>query len=192
MDRIWEHVLEVDPHNERDLSPRRHREVYDALMERVPEVDDRLAQALYEVMLETWIPYDDALPTLRALKGRGLKLALISNVGVDVRGVLERSGMGDLFDAVILSFEVGAVKPHGPIFERALEALGVPPAGRSWSATAPATTPAPPTSASARCSCPAPTGSSTAWRWCSGSSAPDAPPRRATPRRRGRPAARGW
>jgi HAD superfamily hydrolase (TIGR01549 family) len=76
-------------------------------------------------MLETWIPYDDALPTLRALKARGLKLALISNVGVDVRGVLERSGMGDLFDAVILSFEVGAVKPHRPIFERALEALGV-------------------------------------------------------------------
>lgn len=33
-------------------------------------------------MLETWVPYDDALPTLRALKARGLKLALISNVGV--------------------------------------------------------------------------------------------------------------
>jgi HAD superfamily hydrolase (TIGR01549 family) len=128
VDRIWEHVLEVDPHNERDLSPSRHREVYDALMDRVPEVDAQLAEALYEVMLETWIPYDDALPTLRALKARGLKLALISNVGVDVRGVLERSGMGDLFDAVILSFEVGAVKPQRPIFQRALEALGVPAA----------------------------------------------------------------
>jgi HAD superfamily hydrolase (TIGR01549 family) len=127
VDRIWEHVVEVDPHNERDLSPRRHREVYDALVDRVPEVDDQLAEALYEVMLETWIPYDDAVPTLRALRARGLKLALISNVGVDVRGVLERSGMGGLFDAVILSFEVGAVKPNRPIFERALEALGVPP-----------------------------------------------------------------
>jgi len=127
VDRIWEHVLEVDPLNERDLSPRRHREVYDALMDRVPEVDQQLAQALYEVMLETWIPYDDALPTLQALKARRLKLALVSNVGIDVRGVLAHGGMGDLFDAVILSFEVGAVKPQGQIFQRALEALGVQP-----------------------------------------------------------------
>jgi len=126
VNRIWEHVLEVDPGNERDLPPARHREVYDTLMERVPGVDDALASALYEVMLETWVPYDDAVPVLRALKARGLKLALISNIGVDVRGVLTRGGMGDLFDAVILSFEVGAVKPHRPIFERALGALGVP------------------------------------------------------------------
>ena len=78
-------------------------------------------------MLETWVPYDDALPTLRALKARGRKLALISNVGVDVRGVLVRGGMGDLFDAVILSFEVGSVKPQRSIFQLALDALGVPP-----------------------------------------------------------------
>ncbi len=128
VDRIWEHVLEVDPRNERDLSPRRHREVYDALMDRVPGVDDALAAALYEVMLETWVPYDDALPVLRALRARGLKLALISNVGLDVRGVLARGGMAGLFDAVILSFEVGAVKPQGSIFQRALDALGVPAA----------------------------------------------------------------
>lgn len=127
VDRIWEHVLEVDPHNQRDLSSRRHREVYDALMARLPEVDEALSLALYQVMLETWIPYDDAVPVLRELRRRGLKLALISNVGVDVRSVLERGGMAGLFDAVILSFEVGAVKPHAPIFERALSALGVAP-----------------------------------------------------------------
>ncbi len=68
VNRIWEHVREVDPHNERDLSPRRHREVYDTLMQGVPQVDDELARSLYEVMLETWIPYDDAVPTLTALK----------------------------------------------------------------------------------------------------------------------------
>ena len=36
--------------------------------------------------------------------------------------------MGGLFDAVILSFEVGAVKPDRSIFQRALDALGVPAA----------------------------------------------------------------
>ena len=84
--------MEVDPENRRDLSSQEHREVYDRLVERVPGVDPVLAASLYEVMLETWVPYDDALPTLRALRARGLKLALISNVGVDVRGVLERGG----------------------------------------------------------------------------------------------------
>jgi HAD superfamily hydrolase (TIGR01509 family) len=125
--RIWEHALEVDPRSERDLSPARHREVFDALVTRLPDVDPGLGRALYEVLLEPWIPYDDAVPTLRELKRRGLRLALISNIGVDVRGVLERGGMAGLFDAVVLSFEVGALKPHRPIFERALEALGVPP-----------------------------------------------------------------
>ena len=130
IDRIWEHVLEVDPGNERDLSSLRHRQVYDALVARLPELEASLAASLYEVMLETWIPYDDTLPTLRALRARGLRLALISNVGLDVRSVLRRAGLEDLFDAVILSFEVGAVKPQPSIFQRALDALGVP-AGRA-------------------------------------------------------------
>lgn len=123
--RIWEHVQEVDPRSERDLSAARHREVYDALMERVPQVDDGLSHALYEVMLETWMPYEDALPTLRELKRRGVKVALVSNVGIDVRGLLARAGLSELIDAVILSYEAGAVKPHASIFERALQALGV-------------------------------------------------------------------
>jgi HAD superfamily hydrolase (TIGR01509 family) len=125
VNRIWEHVREVDPYNERDLSPVRHREVYDALMQRVPQVDDGLARSLYEVMLETWIPYDDAVPTLTELKRRGIKVALVSNVGIDVRAVLDRGGMQHLLDAVVLSYEAGSVKPNAPIFQRALDALGV-------------------------------------------------------------------
>jgi HAD superfamily hydrolase (TIGR01549 family) len=79
-------------------------------------------------MLETWVPYDDALPTLRELRRRGVKLAVISNAGVDVRRVLDRTGMTGLLDAVIISHEVGVVKPSPAIFERALVALGVAPA----------------------------------------------------------------
>jgi HAD superfamily hydrolase (TIGR01549 family) len=127
INRIWEHVREIDPKSERDLSSLRHREIYDTLMERIPGVDEELSRALYEVMLETWIPYTDTLPTLLELKRLGLKIALISNVGFDVRGVLERGGMAHLFDAVILSYEVGAVKPGSLIFERALEILGIAP-----------------------------------------------------------------
>jgi HAD superfamily hydrolase (TIGR01509 family) len=137
LNHVWEHVVEVDPRNERDLSPVRHREVYGALMERVPGGAEDLEQALYEVMLEVWIPYDDAVPTLKGLKARGLRTALVSNVGADIRPVLERAGLASLFDAVILSYEVGSVKPAAAIFERALAALDVAPAnalmvGDNW------------------------------------------------------------
>jgi FMN phosphatase YigB (HAD superfamily) len=126
VNRIWEHVRDVDPHNERDLSPQRHREVYDTLMTRVPNVDDDLAHALYECLLEPWIPYDDAVPTLVELRRRQVRIALVSNVGVDIRPVLDASNLTGLLDAVVLSYEAGAVKPSAPIFQRALEAVGVP------------------------------------------------------------------
>ena len=127
VNRIWEHVREVDPANERDLSPVRHREVYDTLMERVDAIDDVLAHALYECMLETWIPYTDTIGVLAELRRRGVRIALVSNVGIDVRPVLEAGEMTHLFDAVVLSYEAGSVKPAAPIFERALDAVGVAP-----------------------------------------------------------------
>ncbi len=118
--------MEVDPHSERNLSRTRHRQVYDQLTARVPGLEPGFAAALYERMLDTWVPYDDAPPLLEALRARGVKVALVSNAGVDVRVVLERRGLAPLFDAVVVSHEIGAVKPGKAIFERALEALGVP------------------------------------------------------------------
>ena len=127
VNRIWEHVREIDPDNERDLSPSQHRQVYDRLMQRVPAVDDDLAHALYECMLETWVPYDDSVPVLTELRRRGARLALVSNIGLDIRPVLDAAEMSALFDTVVLSYEAGAVKPRAPIFERALDGLGVGP-----------------------------------------------------------------
>jgi HAD superfamily hydrolase (TIGR01509 family) len=106
-------------------------------MARVPGGAEDLEQALYEVMLEVWLPYDDAVPTLRGLKARGIKTALVSNVGADIRPVIERAGLDGLLDAVVLSYEVGSVKPAAAIFERALAALEVKPAnalmvGDNW------------------------------------------------------------
>lgn len=127
LDRIWEHGADLDPRSERDLSPARHREVFDRILERLPDVDPALAHALYGTMLETWAPYDDAAPTLRELRRRGVRTALVSNIGVDARPVLDRGGIGHLLDAVVLSCEVGVTKPGAGIFERALAALGAVP-----------------------------------------------------------------
>jgi HAD superfamily hydrolase (TIGR01549 family) len=136
-DRIWEHAREIDPDSRRDLDPAIHREVYDAVVRDVPQVDEELATALYATMLDTWIPYDDAVPVLRALRDRGVRTALVSNAGVDVRVVLERAGLDQLLDAVVISHEHGIVKPSAEIFSEALTRIDVPAeralmVGDSW------------------------------------------------------------
>jgi putative hydrolase of the HAD superfamily len=67
---------------------------------------------------------------LEALRGRGLKLGLVSNA-FDPPALLHRDleqlGIADRIDVAVFSSEVGWRKPHPAIFERALEALGVRP-----------------------------------------------------------------
>lgn len=136
-DRIWERAREIDPDSRRDLDPASHRQVYDELVRCGPAVGDELADALYMSLLDTWVPYDDTVPVLRALRAAGIRTALVSNVGLDVRAVLDRGGVSELLDAVVLSYQVGVVKPHPGIFAAALDGLGVAPeralmVGDSW------------------------------------------------------------
>jgi putative hydrolase of the HAD superfamily len=65
---------------------------------------------------------------LEALRGRGLKLGLVSNAfdpGWLLHRDLEQMGLAERLDFSVFSSEVGKRKPHPAIFERALEALGV-------------------------------------------------------------------
>lgn len=137
LDRIWEGARLIDPDSRRDLGPIVHREVYDTLSETVAGLDRALAAAVYDTMLSMWSPYDDTVPTLRALQDAGIRTALVSNIGIDVRPVLSRTGLAGLLNDVVLSYEVGLVKPDVEIFSRALGRIGVPPeralmVGDSW------------------------------------------------------------
>ncbi len=125
LDHIWEHAGRVDPDNGRDLDPGRHREVFDEVMALRPEVGSELADALYACLLHQWQAYPDAVPTLRELRGRGIRTAILSNMGLDLHPVLARQGLIPYLDAVVLSWECGAVKPAAAAFEAALQALGV-------------------------------------------------------------------
>lgn len=71
--------------------------------------------------------YDQPAKVLAELRARGIRVALVSNYahGGVVRDSLSRLGLLAHFDAVIVSGEVGYVKPHPRIFEAALESLGV-------------------------------------------------------------------
>jgi putative hydrolase of the HAD superfamily len=75
--------------------------------------------------------YDDALEVVRALRERGVLLALVSNCSHNTTPIVERLGLEREFDTVLLSFEVGAMKPDPAIYQEALARLGGPDAARS-------------------------------------------------------------
>jgi HAD superfamily hydrolase (TIGR01509 family) len=125
--RIWDYAREIDPGSERDLSPRRHREVFDEMISRIGVIPEPLADALYRTMLDQWVAYAESASVLDALRTRGLGIALLSNVGIDPRGVLARTGLIGRYDAEVFSYEVGLVKPDPAIFRIAAERLGLDP-----------------------------------------------------------------
>jgi putative hydrolase of the HAD superfamily len=69
--------------------------------------------------------YDDSLPVVRELRTRGVKTALVSNCSHNTRPLVERLGLEDEFDVVILSVEVRAMKPDPVIYRITLDRLGV-------------------------------------------------------------------
>jgi HAD superfamily hydrolase (TIGR01509 family) len=62
---------------------------------------------------------------MRELHRRGLATAIVSNCDHSTRAVVERLGLYDEVNVVILSFEVGAAKPSPEIYRRALWWLNV-------------------------------------------------------------------
>ena len=71
--------------------------------------------------------YGDALPTLRALRERGVRTAVVSNCDHFARPLVEALGLKDEVDALVLSVEVGSHKPEAAIYLAALDALGARP-----------------------------------------------------------------
>jgi len=67
--------------------------------------------------------YDDAVPILRALRGHGLGIGLISNGQRDLEAFARHHRLD--VDVAIGSKSHGRTKPHASIFEKALAALGV-------------------------------------------------------------------
>ncbi|MBI4298558.1 MAG: HAD family hydrolase [Chloroflexi bacterium] len=90
--------------------------------EKAKEIWHRLRQLPYDLAL-----YDDVLPALNMLKGLGLTLGMISNTDETGKQLAERLGLAGHLDFAVTSGEVGAEKPHSPIFLAALERAGVEP-----------------------------------------------------------------
>jgi HAD superfamily hydrolase (TIGR01662 family) len=85
-------------------------------------------QAAQDVWSSYYVLADSTHALLEALRARGLKLAVVSNTASPqwlLQPILERQGIAERVDTIVLSSEVGKRKPHPAIFERALGELEV-------------------------------------------------------------------
>ena len=73
-----------------------------------------------------WRVFPEVFPTLSALRGAGLKLAVISNWDTRLPAILEGLGLAARFDVITVSALEGVEKPSPEIFRRTVERLGVP------------------------------------------------------------------
>lgn len=85
--------------------------------------------AVYERFTEpdAWHVFEDVRPALDALDRHGTRLAVVSNWDERLEPLLERLGLRQKFEAVIVSCHAGFTKPAPGIFTMALERLGLPP-----------------------------------------------------------------
>ncbi len=133
---VWRRVLERSSTAEelakgRDLSNARHREVWTALYDTAgcERLAPGLSQELYEltVSAECWEAFPDTLPTLQAVRDRGLRLGIVSDTGFDLRPAMDRLGLSPFLDTVVMSYQHGVCKPAATVFHTACERLGVDP-----------------------------------------------------------------
>ena len=87
----------------------------------------RLTDDLLRRYPEHPVAAEGALPTLRALRQRGLRLAVVTNGRAPLQHrKLAALGLLELLDAVLVSEHEGVAKPDSALFHRALDRLGVP------------------------------------------------------------------
>ena len=125
--RVPPHLAEVWA--DRDLTAHAHRAAYTGLAGLVDCGIEGLPDALYERILrpEGWLAYADTLPTLKVLRDASVPVAVVSNIGFDLRPITEALGVHDMLGSYVLSYEVGRCKPDPAIFEYACASLRVPP-----------------------------------------------------------------
>ncbi len=92
-------------------------------METAGRVWDRVRQIPYGLVL-----FEDVIPALGDLKEHGLTLATLTNVPWPIQQMCDELGLSPYLDFALTSWEVGAGKPHPPIFLEGLKRAGVAPA----------------------------------------------------------------
>lgn len=115
---------------QRDMSPERHRTTYTTLIEAAGLPWPGLTDALYERNAEprAWRPYPDTAAALDTLANQEIPVAVLSNIGWDLRPIFRYHGVDHLVRGYVLSYLEGVMKPDPRIFQTACDLLGHSPA----------------------------------------------------------------
>ena len=96
-----------------------------------PALPEPAASAPGELLTEALLAalrfraYPEVPGTLAALRGRGVRLVVVSNWDVSLHERLEETGLAPLRDGAVASAQAGAAKPDPAIFALGLELAGV-------------------------------------------------------------------
>jgi putative hydrolase of the HAD superfamily len=89
---------------------------------------DAKVHRLWLADFRSWLSIDhDTLDVLIDLKEGGTRMALLSNAGRDFGSYFRHGMLGDLFEQVFVSGELGTIKPSADIFQIVLNDLGITP-----------------------------------------------------------------
>nr|WP_145492417.1 MULTISPECIES: HAD family hydrolase [Streptomyces] len=113
----------------RDESAELHRAAFTGMSRLVPLPDPGLHGALYarHMTPAAWTACPDAPEVLRVLCERGIRVAVVSDIGWDPRPVFRAHGLAPFVGACVLSYEHGVRKPDVRLFSVACAALGADP-----------------------------------------------------------------
>jgi putative hydrolase of the HAD superfamily len=87
----------------------------------------RAVEMRVEFVRGALVPRDDAASTLAALRGRGLKVGVISDCSEEVVAAWPGTPLAPLVHEAVLSAAVGLKKPDPRVYELTCERLGVAP-----------------------------------------------------------------
>ncbi|HEY3060199.1 MAG TPA: HAD-IA family hydrolase [Chloroflexota bacterium] len=99
------------------------------LLEELAGLPHELAMAIWQRDgdLSATQPYPDTVDVLRAVHGRGVRIAIVSDIHYDPRAHFAAHGLSECIGAFVLSFQLGCQKPDARMFRAALDAVGVAP-----------------------------------------------------------------
>lgn len=89
--------------------------------------DDALAGRIYDRfgLAASWALYEDALPAVRALDERGMRLGIISDWGTALVEIVHAIGLSAHVGFAVVSAYAGYAKPDREVFQAALSRAGV-------------------------------------------------------------------
>jgi putative hydrolase of the HAD superfamily len=129
--RVQQEDHELPDHRVRPLEGRLAR-IFELDADRERNMMPALCRRFSQPALDRGQRYEDTLPTLEALRARGYRMAIVSNLpwggpGGIWREEVVRQRLDEWVDAVVFCADVGWRKPARPIFASAMEQLGVQP-----------------------------------------------------------------